>query len=134
MRRTAPALMLALAACAPSRPPEAYGYRQPDAPAEPFRAVVLEADYAAVRTGLEQVGAVCWLDAELQAANMLVDRQTGDVSFFTDAGKLMTADIVPVRANVTEVRLIGAAVEAPGRYERMKSSLTRSVAAGAAAC
>jgi len=134
MRRAAPALILALSACAQSVPPQGSGYRQPPAPAETYRSVVMQADYARVRSGLELVGASCWLDDELQAANMLVDRQTGDVSFFSDDGKILTADIVPVRGNVTEVRLIGEAVAAPGRYERMKSSLTRTVTAGAAAC
>ncbi|MBK0398941.1 hypothetical protein H0I76_07050 [Limibaculum sp. M0105] len=134
MRRASPILMLALCACAQSVPPSDSGYRQPAAPNETYRAVVLQADYAQVRDGLELVGASCWLDAELQAANMLVDRRTGDVSFFTDDAKILTADIVPIRVNVIEVRLIGEAIAEPGRYERMKSSLTRTVASGAAAC
>ena len=132
--RLVPGLLLALAACAQSAPPSGYGYRQPAAPEESFRSVVLEEEYAAVRSGLERVAAECWLDGELRAANLLVDRNTGDLGFYDDAGKMLTADIVPIRTRVTEVRLIGAAIEAPGRYERMKSSLTRTVASGSAAC
>lgn len=134
MRRAAPALMLALGACAQQVPQAPQGYRPPPPPSEPFRTVTLAADHAAVRAGLERVGATCWLDAELQAANMLVDRQSGDVTFFTDAGKILTADIVVLSGASTEVRLIGAAIEAPGRFERMHSSLGRTVASGAPAC
>lgn len=134
MTRLAPLVLLALAACAQAVPPTGYGYRQPGPPEEPYRAVVMEADYASVRDALEAVAAECWLDGELQAANLLVDRQTGDVTFFDDAGKMLVADIVPIRGKVTEVRLIGPAVDAPGRYERMRSTLRRSVSAGSATC
>jgi hypothetical protein len=127
-----PALLIA---CAAPAPPEGYGaYSPPPPPEGVWHGVILEAAYPDVREGLEQVAARCWLDAELGAANLLVDRNTGDLTFYDDGGEMLAADIVPVRPGVVEVRLVGAAMAEPGRRARMETSLANTVAAGESRC
>ena len=127
----------ALAGCATTEAPPsataAVSALRPE-PGEPYRSMMLPADVATVGPALENVAARCWLDGELRAANLLVDQTSGTLAFFNDGGQILTAEIHPRRTQLTEVRFSGAAIEEPGRYERMKSSLEAALASETETC
>ena len=130
-------LCLALAACA-SDEPEPVPVRQ--APAAPAPAQTNGIVYtmakpeAQARSFVEEVAARCWLDAELQAAAVIVDRQTGRIVVVGETEALVVADFAAADDTSTDIALTGPAIEDTARATRLVLRLNQAEASGNTAC
>ncbi len=135
MRRLCPALGALLAACAAAPAPE------PAPPAalalEPEPAGLTErlaAPASIARARVERLAARCWLDAELAAEVMLVDRRTGEIVAAGAVGELLRIGFQPTGPLETEVRLAGPALDDRARAGRLRAALARALEGAEPAC
>jgi hypothetical protein len=131
------AALLALAGCAgaPPEAPEPAAAAATPPPGGPQSASVrLAAPGSIARARVERLAVVCWLDDELAAEVMVVDRQTGDIVAADGSGELLRVAFAPSGALETEVRLAGPALADPGRRARMTDALGRALEGPEPAC
>jgi len=125
-------LCLALAACATDEPAPVPVAQVPAQPANIVYSVQKPEGQA--RTFVEEVAARCWLDTELRAAAVIVDRQTGRIIVVGDTEALLVADFTPVGDTRTDVALTGPAIEDTARATRLTLRLSQAEASGDTAC
>lgn len=94
----------------------------------------MEKPEADARSFVEEVAARCWLDAELQAAAVIVDRQTGRIVVVGETEALVVADFAPLGETRTDVALTGTAIEDTARATRLVLRLNQAEASGDTAC
>ncbi len=128
----APAALLALlgACAAPAERPAP----EPAAPEPGGLSVTLAAPGSIARDRVERLAARCWLDAELAAEVMLVDRRTGEIVAGDATGELLRIAFAPAGALETEVRLAGPALDDPARAGRFEAALARALEGPEPAC
>ncbi|MGF1445296.1 MAG: hypothetical protein ACFBRM_03750 [Pikeienuella sp.] len=144
------AVPLALAACAQQPPPEqappeaaAAVAPQPgpeiqapkaQAPSDTTIGVLLKAPGSIARDRVERLAASCWLDDELGAEILLVDRRSGEITAVGGNGDLLRVAFAGRGPLETEVTLSGPALADPDRAERMAGALSRVLEGAEPAC
>ena len=133
MARARPTLLcLALAACAADDPAPVPIAQTP---ANPVGVVyTIQKPEAAARIFVEEVAARCWLDTELQAAAVIVDRQTGKIVVVGETEALVVAEFATLGEAATQVALTGPAVDDTARATRLTLRLQQAEASGDTAC
>lgn len=76
-----------------------------------------------LRRRLEVLAARCWLDGELGAEALAVDRRSGRIVAAGPEGALFTLDVEDAPAGAALVRLSGPALADPARRARMARAL-----------
>ncbi|MEM9144765.1 MAG: hypothetical protein AAGC57_01105 [Pseudomonadota bacterium] len=118
------ALLLAGCAAEPVPPPQLPPPPQPPVAVTEIR---LAAPPSIARDRVERLAASCWLDQELAAEIMVVDRATGEIVAASEAGELLRIGFAPAGALDTDVRLSGAALQDQARSRRMTGALGRAL-------
>jgi len=154
MRAGAVILALALAGCAaggagPQSQSQPQSGREPaatDPPAPaaeaaaelayagPGAVVRLDAPASIARRRVEELAVTCWLDDELPAGLMLVDRNTGEIVASGAEGELLRVGFSEVGALATDVRLAGPALSDGDRLIRMEDAVARVLEGPTPAC
>lgn len=131
MRLTGFGLLVLLAGCAAeaAKPPPVASLPPPAA-----NAVRLSAPLSIARERVERLAASCWLDAELDAELMVVDRRNGSIVAAGADGELLRIAFAEAGPLDTDVALTGTALTDPARAARMRSSLTRALEGEEPAC
>ena len=88
----------------------------------------------APRLLLESVAARCWLDGVVRGAQMIVNRQTGNIIIVGDTTDLLAADFLPAQRGTSRVRLSGPVIAAPAKTAKLVASLDRAARTGETAC
>ena len=125
-------ICLAFAACASDEPAPVPVAQVPAQPASVVYSV--QKPEAEARTFVEEVAARCWLDAELGAAAVIVDRQTGRIIVVGETEALLVADFTPAGDTRTDVAITGPAIEDTARATRLTLRLSQAEASGDTAC
>lgn len=86
------------------------------------------------RTLIEHVAARCWLDGIVRGAQLIVNRQTGNVIIVGDTTDLLAADFLRPRGGRSRVRLSGPVVADPIKRRRLVQSLDKAVLTGETGC
>lgn len=128
------AASLATAACMP--PPPAGG---PDTSAlrpaiGPEIIVSFDPGRQASRYLVERVAARCWLDGVISGAQMIVNRQTGNLVIVGDTRDLLAADFLEPQGGFSRVRLSGPMIADPVKKNRLVAALVRAARTGETAC
>lgn len=133
MRAALPALGL-LAACAAPAPETVAPPAPEPAPAAVGETVRLPAPPSIARARVERLAAACWLDDELAAEIMVVDRNTGAIVAADGTGELLRVAFAPAGPLDTDVTLTGAALDDAARTARMTDALARALEGVEPAC
>jgi len=123
---------LALSACATAPAEHATPTTTTTRPAE--LRMTLERPEADARTLVEQVAARCWLDAELQANALIVDKQTGRMVVVGETEELLTARFSAIDAKNTRLSLTGPAIDDTALATRLMTHLRIAEDTGETAC
>lgn len=135
--------VLLLTGCAAAVPPPVMPAPSAAHPAFPApgtapdpvgQGVRVEAPASIARNRVEELAAACWLDAELRADAMIVDRQTGAIVATGADGPLLRIAFAPLGALATDVRLTGRALDDPQRRARLVDALGRVLDGATPAC
>lgn len=87
-----------------------------------------------LRARIEALAARCWLDAELGAEALGVDRRTGRIVAAGATGELLTVAVADAPGGAARVRMTGPALSDPGRRARMADALSRVMEGPEPAC
>ncbi len=96
--------------------------------------VRLQAPSSIARDRVERLAASCWLDAELAAEIMLVDRHSGAIVATDATGEVLRIAFAPAGPLDTDVTLTGAAMADADRSARMTDALSRALEGPVPAC
>lgn len=88
----------------------------------------------APRLMLERLAAGCWLDGVVRGAQMIVNRQTGNLIIVGDTTDLLAADFLEPQAGRNRVRLSGPVIADPVKKNRLVTSLDRASRTGETSC
>lgn len=124
--------LAALAACAAPKPEPVAPPPPPEPPAA--NAIRLGAPMSMARTRVERLAASCWLDNELAAEIMVVDRQTGEIVAAGAEGELLRIAFAAAGPVDTDVSLSGPALTDSARAARMENALARALEGAEPAC
>lgn len=102
--------------------------------AGPERLVRVPAPLETARERVEILAARCWLDAELAAEMLLVDRRGGTMIAVGETEELLQIAFRPGAAQTTLVTLSGPALADPDRAGRMTAALDRVLEGTDPAC
>ncbi len=127
-------ICLALGACVTAREPQPVTEAPRPAPTPPGLAFAVGLPEADARVFVEEVAARCWLDTELQAAAVIVDRQTGNLVIVGETERLVEATLSRISADQTRLILTGAAIENKPSARRLVARLREAEATGVTAC
>jgi len=133
--RAAPLALALLAACAARAPqPAPEPAPAPPVAVAPNLAVTVPAPASIAGERVERLAVVCWLDDELAAAQMVVDRQTGAIVAVSADRDLLRIALEPDGPLATRVMLEGPALSDPARAGRMEDALSRVLEGETPAC
>jgi len=104
------------------------------ASAGPTATVRVEAPPSLARRRVEELAARCWLDPELSAGLMLVDRKTGGIVASGAEGVLLRVAFAAAGPLSTDVTLSGPALADAARRARMADALSRVMSGAEPAC
>ena len=82
----------------------------------------------------EEVAARCWLDTELQAAALIVDRHTRRFVIVGETEELVKASVSPIDAGKSRLTLTGPVIQDSARAGRLIARLRQAEATGGTAC
>ncbi|GMG83251.1 hypothetical protein LNKW23_24640 [Paralimibaculum aggregatum] len=94
----------------------------------------LPAPASITRERVERLAVACWLDDELAAEIMLVDRRTGDIVAAGETGELLRIGFAAAGPLETAVQLSGPALADAGRAGRMSRALANALEGERPAC
>jgi hypothetical protein len=83
---------------------------------------------------LERVASRCWLDGIVRGANMIVNRDTGNLTIVDDKIDLLAADFLEPRDGKARLRLSGPVIDDPEKKTRLVTSLERAARGGETGC
>jgi hypothetical protein len=95
---------------------------------------VIRAPPSLARRRVEELAVTCWLDDELSAGLMLVDRNTGEIVIAAAEGEILRIGFREAGTLETAVALAGPALAVPGRRARMADALSRVMEGAEPAC
>ncbi|MEO0819859.1 MAG: hypothetical protein AAF074_05445 [Pseudomonadota bacterium] len=134
-------LVLALGACSTDEPLYDVNIIPPGPPPYPLAegpemTLELSRNTAEARPFIEELGARCWLDGVLSAANMVVDRQSGRIVFAGESEDLLVVDFLPTAepAALARMRLSGPTIGDDEKTTELLSHLTKAERTGEIDC
>lgn len=83
---------------------------------------------------LERVAARCWLDGVVRGAQMIVNRDTGNLIIVGDKIDLLAADFLKPLDGKSRVRLSGPVIADPAKKTKLVTSLERAARTDETAC
>lgn len=86
------------------------------------------------RTLLEQLAASCWLDGIVRGAQLIVDRNSGNVVIVGETTDLLAADFLRPKDGRSRIRLSGPVIGDRIKADKLVATLDRAVKTGQTTC
>lgn len=127
-------ILIAVAVLSACQPVALRPTAPPKAPIGPEIVVRFSSSGQSARDLLERVAAQCWLDGIVRGAQMIVDRNSGNIIIVGDTSDLLAADFLRPIDGRSRIRLSGPIVADRLKADRLVQTLDRAVKTGNTSC